>query len=39
MKRLVGSILMIGLFGIAPVGAAPDKPAIAHLPTVEQFTL
>jgi zinc protease len=42
MKRLIklgGSILLIGLFGIAPAGAAPDKPAIAHLPTVEQFTL
>jgi zinc protease len=39
VRRLGGSILMIGLFGIAPAGAAPDKPAIAHLPTVEQFTL
>jgi len=39
MKRFVSSILLIGLFGIAPVGATPDKPAIAHLPTVETFTL
>ncbi len=39
MKRFLSPILLIGLFGIAPVGATPDKPAIAHLPTVETFTL
>jgi len=38
MKRTLGSILLVGLFGIA-VSAAPDKPAIVHLPTVETFTL
>ena len=38
MKRTFGSILLVGLFGIA-VSAAPDKPAIVHLPTVETFTL
>ena len=38
MKRTIGSIFLVGLFGIA-VSAAPDKPAIVHLPTVETFTL
>ena len=38
MKRTLGSILLVGLFGIS-VSAAPDKPAIPHLPTVETFTL
>jgi len=38
MKRTFGSILLVGLFGVA-VSAAPDKPAIVHLPTVETFTL
>lgn len=38
MKRTLGSILLVGLFGIA-VSAAPDKPAIVHLPTVETFAL
>ncbi|MEO6776094.1 MAG: pitrilysin family protein [Kofleriaceae bacterium] len=38
MKRTFGSILLVGLFGIA-VSAAPEPPAIVHLPTVETFTL
>lgn len=43
MKRLFSlraSILIVGLLGpLAPVIAAPDKPVMAHLPTVETFTL
>jgi len=37
---LRASILVFGLFvPLAPVRAAPDKPVMAHLPTVETFTL